>query len=112
MAPEPAVTSGMSIHEALALLPLPERLSDVQREGRVCVFGGEELVTATAVRLGDRERHGRMIFPRACRTCVRNEALDLLSIHCLGPNACPDCQEGPICEIGAALNRVIKLGRR
>lgn len=104
-----AVTSGMPTHEALALLPIPGRLSEQQREGRVCVYDGDVLTTETAVDLGTRkDAEGHAIFPRACRTAASHAAAGALFDHTSGPDACPDCQENPICDLGRALNRIIR----
>jgi len=116
MAPEPAVTSGMPTHEALALLPLPERLSDAQRDGHVCVYCGRSVTTPTSVDLGSRilgeEGGERRVFPRACPICVSHEAIVELAAHCLGKERCQDCKEAPICDTGSALNRLTKMGGR
>lgn len=109
--PNPVAT-GMPNHEALALLPLPDLLSDVQKDGHVCVWGGEALTAATAVMLGSREIDGRTVSPRACRSCVSQAALGFLFDHATGPNACPDCQEVPACDLGQALNRLIRKATR
>lgn len=107
-----SVRSGMPNHEALALLPLPEQLSDAQRDGHVCVWGGETLTPQTAVRLDSRELDGRTVYPRACRTCVSRQAMTALAAHTLGSIACADCKEIPACELGQALNRLIRKANR
>jgi hypothetical protein len=93
---------------ALALLAIPDRLSDVQRAGRVCVWGGESL-TATAVRLGARETDGHTIFPSGCRSCTATAAMTALLQHA------PDCaacvQHAPDCAIGMALIRLTRDGQ-
>lgn len=106
------VRSGMPNCEALALLPLPEQLSSAQRDGHVCVWGGESLTPQTAVRLDSRELDGRTVYPRACRTCVSRQAMAALAAHTLGNGACPDCQELPACSLGQALNRLIRKVNR
>ncbi|MEU0671948.1 hypothetical protein ABZ330_03495 [Streptomyces sp. NPDC006172] len=109
---EPLVTSRMATVDALALLPLPAPLSDAQREGHVCVWGGEALAPGTAVDLGSRRLDGRLMFPRACRSCVSRVAMGALFDHCTGDTACKTCQATPECDTGRALNRVIRLGHR
>lgn len=103
--------SGMPNHEALALLPLPNRLSTRQREGHVCVWGGEALTTETAVDLGSRKQDGHTMFPRACHPCIGKEALRALTDHNLGPTACNTCATS-MCDTGRALNRLIRIGHR
>lgn len=103
------VISGMPNYEALARLPIPETLSGPQREGYVCVWGGEALDAVTAVDLGSRlDDDGRRIFPRACRADVRKAAMGALFDHSTGPDACEECRTEPICETGRALNRLIR----
>ncbi|WP_460067416.1 hypothetical protein [Streptomyces sp. YKOK-I1] len=108
MAPDPAVSSGKPTYEALALLPLPESLSAPQREGYVCVWGGEALSTSMAVDLGSRMVGDTRVFPRACRTCVGRAAMSALFDHASGPDACPECKSTPDCDTGRALNRLIR----
>lgn len=110
MPAEPAaVTSGMPTHEALALLPIPTKLSGPQQEGHVCVWGGEALTAETAINLGSRKLNGRTVFPRGCATCVANTALGFLFDHTAD---CNDCNDTAGCDTGRAMNRVIRLGRR
>lgn len=106
------VPIGISTPEALASLPLPDRLSDSQRQGHVCVWGGEALTSVTAVDLGSRKLGDRMAFPRACHVCLTRAALGALLDHASGAAACPECQVSPTCEVGLALNRVVRLGMR
>lgn len=102
------VSSGMPTHEALALLPLPATLSDPQRDGHICVYGGEAITTLTSVDLGSRTHEGRRIFPRACRPCVGRAAMGALFDHASGPDACQDCKTSPECATGLAFNRIIR----
>jgi hypothetical protein len=114
MAPDPAVTSGMPTHEALALLPLPARLSNAQRDGHVCVWSGEAITVETAIDLGPRTLDGRTIFPRATRSGVNRAALSALFDHASGTeehDACKECATG-ICETGRALNRLSRMRQR
>jgi len=106
------VRVGISTPEALLLLPLPEDLSGIQLEGRVCVFCGNGVTARTSIDLGSRILGARRIFPRACPGCISKEAITQLSLHCLGVNACQDCKEEPICDLGSALNRLIRMGAR
>lgn len=101
--------SGPPTHETLALLPIPETLSGPQRDGHVCVWGGEALTTDTAIDLGSRRIGDRMGFPRGCRTCVERAAIGVLFDH---TGDCDDCTGDTVCETGRALNRVVRLGRR
>jgi hypothetical protein len=105
------VRSGMPTQEALALLPLPAQLSDPQRNGHVCVWGGEALTTETAIDLGSRKVEGRVVFPRACRTCVAHAATGVLFSHAID---CKDCARAtePVCEVSRALYRAVRLGRQ
>jgi hypothetical protein len=105
------VRSGMPTQEALALLPLPAQLSDPQRNGHVCVWGGEALTTETAIDLGSRKVEDRLVFPRACRTCVARAATGVLFDHADG---CDDCARDtePACPVSRALYRVVRLGRQ
>lgn len=102
---------GPSTVDVLALLPIPASLSDAQRAGHVCVWGGEALVAETAVDLGSRKLDGDIAFPRACRSCVSRAATGALFDHSTGAEACKQCQGDP-CEMGRALARVIRLGLR
>lgn len=112
MAPDPAVTSGMPTHEALALLPIPKRLTDQQREGRACVWGGEPITALTSSDLGSRTVEDRRIFPRGCPQCVGKAAMGALFDHSTGPDACADCKSTPICNVGRALNLIIRGATR
>jgi hypothetical protein len=108
------VTSGMPTHEALALLPIPARLSDAQRDGHVCVWTGEALTAETAIDLGPRTLDGRRIFPRASRTGVNRAALSALFDHVSGTENSEPCETcaTSICDLGRALNRLIRMGAR
>lgn len=101
--------SGPPTHEVIAQLPIPATLSGPQRDGRVCVWGGEALTSETAIDLGSRRIGDRMAFPRGCRNCVKDAALGVLFDH---TGDCPDCTNDTSCETSRALNRVIRLGRR
>lgn len=105
---DPAVTSGMATVDALALLPIPDRLSDAQRAGHVCVWGGETLIPETAVNLGSRKMAGGIAFLQGCRRCVEQAAIGVLFDH---TTDCLACKTEP-CQTGRALTRVIKLGQR
>jgi hypothetical protein len=109
----PAETTpiGMSTPDAIALLPLPARLSDPQRDGHICVYGGEALTTQTAIDLGSRRVDDRLVSPRACRTCVAHIATGVLHDHAVD---CKDCARDtePVCPVSRALYRVVRLGRQ
>ncbi len=106
------VRSGIPNHEALAALPIAAPLSDAQREGRVCAWGGETLIAETAVDLGSRKLDGRLAFPRACRACVSRTAMAALLEHTTGPDACHDCRISDGCDTGAAFRRLVGRGGR
>ncbi|MFI5473242.1 hypothetical protein ACIA6D_23750 [Streptomyces cacaoi] len=112
MAPEPAVTTGMANHEALALLPIPARMSDAQRDGHVCIYGGEAITRGASTQLGSRKVGGRTIFPQVCHPCLQKVAMGALFDHSTGPNGCPECRTEPACELGRALNRIIRKATR
>lgn len=113
MAPEPAaVTSGMANHEALAMLPLPARMSDAQRDGHVCIYGGEAIARGTSTQLGPRQTAAGTIYPQACHPCLQQVAVGALFDHSTGPNACAECQDVPACDLGQALNRLIRKAGR
>lgn len=101
--------SGPPTHEAIAQLPIPATLSGPQRDGRVCVWGGEALTSETAIDLGSRRIGDRMAFPRGCRDCVSKAALGALFDH---TTDCRDCDTDTTCETGRTLNRIIRLGQR
>jgi hypothetical protein len=105
------VQIGIPTHEVLESLPIPARLSDAQRQGHVCVWGGESLMAETAIDLGSRAMEGQMTFPRACRSCLAKTAMQALFNHASGPGACPECQVSPCCSMGRALNRIIRQAR-
>lgn len=101
--------------EVLALLPLPAiaDLSEQQVRGITCVWDGIALTPATAVDLGVRtmNRLGekRQWYPRACRRCIGDGAYRLLLDH---SPACDRCRKDGGCELGRALNRLVREGRR
>ncbi|MFD7876259.1 hypothetical protein ACFV5G_19500 [Streptomyces sp. NPDC059766] len=106
------VAVGIPTPEVLALLPLPVEMTDLQQQGRICVYGRKALSTEAAVDLGERRRDGVLVFPRACQPCVSRAAMSVLLDHSSGPDACTECKREPICEFGRALNRVIRMGQR
>lgn len=106
---DPAVTSGMATVDALAALPLPETLSGQQRDGHICVWGGEALTSSTAVDLGSRPGEGGRVFPRACPRCTSLKGQEALYAHAADREACDGTEHCPTCR---ALYRVIRLGRR
>ena len=106
-----------STAEALARLPLPAigELSDQQVRGITCVWDRRHPLTAgTAVDLGPRTmtRLGekRQWYPRGCRSCTGDAAYRLLLDH---SPACDQCiKDGGGCELGRALVRLVRDGRR
>jgi hypothetical protein len=106
------VQIGIPTHDVLASLPIPDRLSGAQSEGHVCVWGGESLTSQTAVVLGSRKADGGMIFPRSCHVCLGRAAMDALVAHASGPGGCPECQVSSDCDMGRALNRIIRQAHR
>lgn len=106
------VQVGIPTHEMLARLPIPERLSDAQQQGHVCVWGGESLTAQTAIDLGSRPATGgRMLFPRSCRVCLAKAAMQALVAHTMSLDACTECQVSS-CDVGQALNRIIREAHR
>ncbi|MEU9670427.1 hypothetical protein AB0E25_33605 [Streptomyces bobili] len=109
MASTPAVSSGVATVDVLAALPVPADLSDAQRDGHICVWGGESLTPATAIDLGPRRVDGEMASPRACKADVSRAAQEALYAHvkdierCTGTETCGTCR---------GLYRVIRLGQR
>jgi hypothetical protein len=75
------------------------------------VWGGEALIAETAIDLGSRKVDERLVFPRACRTCVARAATGVLFDHAVD---CKDCARDtePVCPISRALYRVVRLGRQ
>jgi hypothetical protein len=115
MAPEPAVTSGLPIREALALLPLPslDGLTEPQVRGTACVWDGVPLLRVAAVNLGPRpkKRLGQpwQWFPQACPRCVREAAIRALREH---HGMCEQCtDDATICRIRRALEQLAREGR-
>lgn len=105
---EPAVDARM-------LLPIPsmDGLVEQQVRGYMCVWGGEALANETAVNLGPRmkRRPGGtyQIFPRACRSCVKEAATRVLRIH---RGVCEQCtDDATACTVRAALEQLAREGR-
>ena len=86
--------------DALALLPLPTRLhllTGEQLRGAECVWCCETLDTATAVGFGDKigviaNVPDSRWFPRACPTCIGQQARKALSTH---TGSCEQCVDDP-----------------
>lgn len=117
MTPHQPVQAGMATVDVLALLPIPARLSRPQLDGHVCVWGGEALTPTTAVDLGSRRIGDRMAFPRACTTCTTRTAQGVLFDHTGDCTACAtpikqDTDPISTCDLGRALARIIRQGRR
>ncbi|MFJ8345000.1 hypothetical protein ACIQ9J_01225 [Streptomyces sp. NPDC094153] len=107
---------------ALALLALPDldAVTVGQARGINCVWcHAGQLNAKTAVSLGEQRGPvedclltGAIWHPRACRPCIRTRAYQALLDH-VHPGPCPECEtSSPGCEIGRALNRLIREGRR
>lgn len=109
MASDPAVSSGVATVDVLAALPVPAVLSDAQRDGHICVWGGESLTTATAVPLGPRKVDGEMAPLRACRADVSRAAQEALFVHVKDTDRCTGTEDCGTCR---GLYRVIRLGLR
>lgn len=109
MASDPAVSSGVATVDVLAALPVPAVLSDAQRDGHICVWGGESLTTATAINLGLRKIGDRTAFPRACRADVSRAAQQALFVHVKDTDRCTGTED---CRTCRGLYRVIRLGLR
>ncbi|MEV8396289.1 hypothetical protein ACFVAF_34510 [Streptomyces sp. NPDC057596] len=101
---------------ALALLALPDldTVTDGQARGANCVWCKAGPLTAeTAIDLGQQKSPaGETRFPRSCRSCIRTRAYRALLDH-VHPGPCKPCEDSaPGCEIGRALNRLVREGRR
>jgi hypothetical protein len=95
--------------DVLAALPVPAVLSEQQRDGHICVWGGESLTTATAIDLGSRKVGDRVAFLRACRADVSLAAQEALYSHVKDREACSGTEDCGTCR---GLYRVIRLGWR
>ncbi|MGW7786125.1 hypothetical protein [Streptomyces tricolor] len=106
----------MSATQALAMLPLPEfhTLSQDQTRGITCAFDGVGLSPATAVSLGERSLRrvgGRVSwFPRACRRCALEQAMNALVAHSQTCEQCVD--DSNLCPTGSGLVRAVREARR
>ncbi|MEU5094958.1 hypothetical protein [Streptomyces sp. NPDC020996] len=106
---------------ALALLHLPaiSGVTDGQKRGADCVWCACGPLTAeTAIDYGEQlspldsapDSARQRWYPRSCRSCTRDRAYRALLDHA---PACTDgCADTPGCEIGRALNRLIREARR
>ncbi|MFJ2568192.1 hypothetical protein ACIO02_35605 [Streptomyces sp. NPDC087568] len=123
--PSPAVAEGLREVPAAALellnLPLLDGLRDGQVRGRHCLWCRRgPLTSETAIDLGeqmsplssDSDSSRMRWYPRACRRCIRTRAYRALLDH-VHPGPCEPCENAaPGCEIGRALNRLLREGRR
>ncbi|MET9448093.1 hypothetical protein [Streptomyces cinerochromogenes] len=97
-------------------LPLPEfhTLSQDQARGSTCVWDGVGLSPETAVDLGERSlrRVGGQTswFPRACRRCALEQAMNALVAHSQECEQCVDDQN--LCPEGLGLVRAVRAARR
>lgn len=102
--------------DVLTLLPLPDLadLPEPQFRGTACVWGGGPVDTVTAVDLGQRRidcADGYITAsPRACRRCAGEKAYGALFDHAPSCEQCVD--NAAECEIGRALNRLVREGPR
>ncbi|MFF8910151.1 hypothetical protein [Streptomyces olivaceoviridis] len=100
----------------LASLPLPEfhTLSQDQVRGATCVWDGVGLNSATAIDLGERKLKrvaGRVSwFPRACRRCALEQAMNALVAHSQSCEQCAD--DHNLCSEGRGLVRTVREARR
>lgn len=101
--------------EVLAVLGLPafDGLNEEQVNGRVCVWGTEQLTIETAVDLGEqKDGSDGTWFPRACRRCVADRANRGLFTH---GSLCEPCQTEETardCAVGRGLYRAVRDCRR
>ncbi|MGW0996415.1 hypothetical protein [Streptomyces sp. NPDC002520] len=100
----------------LAALPLPayNSLSQAQTRGITCVWDGVAVTPGTAVDLGPRtfRRLGEPVqwFPRACKPCAQQQAMDTLMQH---TQTCEQCVDDHTqCPIGLGLVRAVRRARR
>ncbi|MGV9755448.1 hypothetical protein ACWDUC_06370 [Streptomyces tricolor] len=105
-----------AVTAALDLLPLPEfhTLSQDQVRGATCVWDGVGLSSATAIDLGERKlkRVGGRVswFPRACRRCALEQAMNTLVAHSQTCEQCVD--DSNLCPTGSGLVRAVREARR
>ena len=95
-------------------LPAPVDLPESRIRGRDCVWCGIALTAETAIDLGMRtfDAHGTEAnwFPRNCRSCVAEQAYKALFDHAPSCEQCVD--DANHCDIGVALRRLMREGRR
>ncbi|MFI5684664.1 hypothetical protein [Streptomyces sp. NPDC051636] len=116
-AERPPADIAPEVLELLALPPL-DGLADEKTRGAACVWGAEPLSIETAVDLGEQtsllkgstSRVGMRWFPRACRPCVRRQAMTALQEH---TGSCEQCVDDfSQCDTGLALVRLVRECRR
>lgn len=102
--------------DVLAELPLPpvSRLADGQVRGAACVWCTIALTGETAIDLGTRNDSFAGVaahwFPRSCRDCLKEAALQEYGDH---TGTCEQCIDDPsLCETRRALRRLALDGRR
>ncbi|NEA51601.1 hypothetical protein [Streptomyces sp. SID10815] len=102
------------MHAAVvAVLGPPELvgISDRQARGAHCLWcDNGPLTTAEAVDLGEHKADGVAVFPRACRRCAGKRAHRGMYDHHPDCETCRTTEAG--CEIGRALYRLVREGRR
>ncbi|MGW1000730.1 hypothetical protein [Streptomyces sp. NPDC002520] len=99
---------------AAVILPPYNSLSQAQTRGMTCVWDGVALTPGTAVDLGPRtfKRLGEPTawFPRACKPCAQQQAMDTLMQH---TQTCEQCVDDHTqCPTGLGLVRLVREARR
>lgn len=100
----------------VALLEVPglDGLTEPQLRGASCIWCDTPLTTEAAIDLGER-RHRRLdghysTFPRGCRRCTAEHALQTLYDHAGSCEQCVDSAER--CQTGIELRRLMRGGWR
>ncbi|GAA5075713.1 hypothetical protein [Streptomyces similanensis] len=104
----------LEVHAAVVnVLGLPKLagIPDRQARGAHCLWcDWGPLTTETAVDLGEHMADGVTAFPRACRRCAGRRAHRGMFDHHPDCETCRTTEAG--CEIGRALYRLAREGRR
>ena len=115
--PRPPSGSSGSISRMFVPLPDPAGLSEDQRRGAACAWGGEHLTIETAVDLGEHVAPtrqdcpdlGERWYPRGCRPHLATAANRALQDHV---GACEQCVDDVgQCLTGMALTRLMREAR-
>ncbi|MYS16889.1 hypothetical protein [Streptomyces sp. SID4982] len=101
-------TASPTAPNALALLQLPDlaALTEDQKAGRACVWGGGRLRLDTAVDLGETLHDGMHVFPQSCWPCIADRAYRALGPHSVDCEPCHDRDHWRDCPIGGALHQL------